>query len=147
MGSVPESSPAVPWFRNTRPSPRPSRRVSGIVFESSTGCIETTPGVANTLAKIALRYLSRHLDTCPPDLGSGGATRGGSSPSSSTELKSLLAASELGKLLRVRAASDVTGFEVDFERYPIVRHRIVCFPDEGRVSHGDVQHSVPRDTP
>jgi hypothetical protein len=48
-----------------------------IVFESSTGCIETPPNVANTLAKSAFRYISRHLDTRQPDLGSGGATRGG----------------------------------------------------------------------
>ena len=37
------------------------------------------------LAKSAFRYILRHLATRPPDLGSGGATRGGSSPSSSTE--------------------------------------------------------------
>src|SRR3954463_16668305 len=42
------------------------------------------PDVANALAKSAFRYISRHLDTRQPDLGSGGATRGGSSPSSST---------------------------------------------------------------
>ncbi len=63
--------------------------VAGIVFESSTGCIETPPDVANTLAKSAFRYISRHLDTCQPDLGSGAARRGGSSPSSCTEVRSL----------------------------------------------------------
>ena len=66
------------------PLPRPSRAVSGIVFESSTRCIETPPDVANTLAKSAFRYIWRHLDTCQPDLGSGAARRGGSSPSSCT---------------------------------------------------------------
>ena len=64
--------------------PRPSQTVSGIVFESSTGCIETPPDVANTLAKSAFRYIWRHLDTRQPDLGSGAARRGGSSPSSCT---------------------------------------------------------------
>jgi hypothetical protein len=52
-----------PWFRNTRFYPRPSRPASGIVFESSTSCIETTSDVANTLAKSAFRYISRHLET------------------------------------------------------------------------------------
>ena len=83
-GIVLESSPAVPWFRNTRPYPWPSRAVSGIVFESSTGCIETPPDVANPLAKSAFRYISRRLDTRQPDLGSGAARRGGSSLSSCT---------------------------------------------------------------
>ena len=32
-------------------------RSSGIVFESSTGCIETPPDVANDLAKSAVRYI------------------------------------------------------------------------------------------
>ena len=59
----------------------------------------------------------------------------------------VIAAARLGLAGAYLAASQVIGFEVDFERYPIVRHRIVGFPDEGRVSHGDVQHSVPRDTP
>ena len=73
--------PVVPEHHLNR---RPSRPGSGIVFESSTSCIETTPDVANTLAESAFRYISRRLDTRQPDLGSGAARRGGSSPSSCT---------------------------------------------------------------
>jgi hypothetical protein len=66
----------------------PRRRAAPQAVESSlnrpTGCIETTPNVANALAKFAFGYISRQLDTCQPDLGSGAARRGGSSPSSCT---------------------------------------------------------------
>jgi len=88
MGIDPEFAPAAPRFRNTCVFPRPSRAVSGIVFESSTAFIETPPDVANTVAKSAFRYIWRHLDTRQPDLGSGAARRGGSSPSSCTRLES-----------------------------------------------------------
>ena len=37
----------------------------GIVFESSTGCIETPPDVASTVAKSAFGYISRHLPYTP----------------------------------------------------------------------------------
>ena len=76
MGSSLKSSPAAPWFRNPHLYPWPLRAVSRIVFESSWGCIETPPDVANTLAKSAFHYISRHLDTRQPDLGSGAARRG-----------------------------------------------------------------------
>ena len=74
--------PVVPEHHLNRQRSRPA---SGIVFESSTVCLETTRDVANTLAKSAFRYISRRLDTRQPDLGSGAARRGGSSPSSCTE--------------------------------------------------------------
>ena len=51
-----------PLFRNPHLYPAVTSG-SAIVFESSTGCIERPPDVANTLAKSALRYISRHLDT------------------------------------------------------------------------------------
>ena len=79
--STTRQPPLVPEHR---PYPRLSQTVSGIVFESSTACIETPPDVANSLAKSALRYIWRQLDTRQPDLGSGAARRGGSSPSSCT---------------------------------------------------------------
>ena len=44
--------------------------------------------VANWTENRPFRYISQHFDTHQPDLGSGAARRGGSSPSSCTEWES-----------------------------------------------------------
>ena len=102
-----------------------------IVFESSAACIETPPDVANPMAKSAFRYISQRLDTRQPDLGSGTARRGGSSPSSSAwRLGPVVHSLGLG-------VTSVPPAVVDFAS--IARSLRRCCADQTRIVHEDAE--------
>jgi hypothetical protein len=65
-------------------SEKPRRLAWRIVFESSSTRTQTLRSVANWTANWPARYIWRRLATRQPDLGSGTARCGGSSPSSCT---------------------------------------------------------------